>query len=94
MQADWDPAEHHDEYREALMAYIDKRIKAGEIERAPEAKEPKEERSTTPADLMETLRRSVRHGGETRAEKGAGRKKTTKRGKRPASRKKKAAKRT
>ncbi len=93
MQADWDPTEHRDEYREALMAYIEKRIKAGDIEQAPEAKEPKEERSTTPADLMETLKRSVRHGGEPRADRNAARKKTTKRTKRPASKKKKAAKR-
>ena len=32
MAADWDPEQYHDEYRDAVMALIEKRIKSGEIE--------------------------------------------------------------
>ncbi len=61
MTRPWDPEEYEDEYRDALMAWIQKRIESGQIEEAPEAAEPEVEEVST--DLMEALKRSVEHSG-------------------------------
>ncbi len=78
MTMDWDPAEHHDEYREALQAWIDRKIESGDIERAPDAGEPAEE-AAPPPDMMEALKQSVSHAGGRSApktkKKGAAKKK-------------------
>ncbi len=57
MSAKWNPEKYHDEYREALMEVIEKKVEAGgkEIEEKPKAK-PK---PTKVIDLVEVLQQSL-----------------------------------
>ncbi|MFW5714444.1 MAG: Ku protein [Brevefilum sp.] len=60
MTEEWDPSAHEDEYRAALLEWINKRVEAGELERSPSAGEPAGEvESTEPIDISELLQRSV-----------------------------------
>ncbi len=74
MSTEWDPSAHRDEYREALMKWIEKRVEAGEIEHAPEAGEPAED-APPPINMMEALKRSVSEAGG-KASSGKGSKKS------------------
>lgn len=65
MSRGWDPEEYHDEYREALMRWIEQRIESGDVEQAPEASAPKD--APPSVDLMEALKRSVAHAGDSRS---------------------------
>ncbi|MGP1309944.1 MAG: non-homologous end joining protein Ku, partial [Phycisphaerales bacterium] len=58
MTREWDPSEYHDEYREALMGWIEKKIESGQIRQAPEAAEPEGE-VRGPINMMEALKQSV-----------------------------------
>ena len=61
----WDPAEFHDEYREALMKWIDQKIESGRTEEVAEGAE--EEEDIPPSyNIMEALKRSVEHAGAGR----------------------------
>jgi DNA end-binding protein Ku len=60
MAGEWNPDEYHDEYRDALMKVIHKRIKAGQTEEAPEEEEEPEEAPAT-VNFMDVLKRSVEH---------------------------------
>jgi len=61
MTEEWDPSAHHDEYREALLKWINKRVKAGELESSPSAGEREGKVETTePIDISELLQRSVK----------------------------------
>jgi DNA end-binding protein Ku len=53
LTADWDPDEYHDEYREAMLEIVEKKIAGEEIEVAPE------EEPARVVDLMEALKASV-----------------------------------
>jgi DNA end-binding protein Ku len=57
MHEDFRPAEHHDEYREAVLAMIERKAAGEDIE--PPAEEPSEE----PPDLMAALEASLKGGG-------------------------------
>lgn len=60
MTEKWDPAAYHDEFRQALLDWINKRVEAGELERSPSADEPTGDVETTePIDVTELLQRSV-----------------------------------
>jgi len=64
MVSAWDPEKYKDDYREALMEMIDKRVEAGQLESSPEpAPKPKEARSNV-VDLMALLKQSVEQGGK------------------------------
>lgn len=58
MTAEWDPAAYHDEFREQLMTWIQKRIDSGQIHRAPEV-EPIADDAPGPINLMEALKKSL-----------------------------------
>jgi len=63
METPWNPEKYHDEYRAELMKWIQKRVKAGEIEHPAELpEEPKEEKS--PLNFMEALRNSLAQAGK------------------------------
>jgi DNA end-binding protein Ku len=65
MVSAWDPEKYKDDYREALMEMIDKRVEAGQLESSPEpAPKPKEARSNV-VDLMALLKQSVEQGGKS-----------------------------
>jgi DNA end-binding protein Ku len=76
----WDPAKFHDEYREDVMALIERKIKTGKVEEISEAERPKKSRGDV-LDLMPLLKESVesasakggrkRASGSKRARKGA-----------------------
>lgn len=83
MTTEWDPDQYTDEYRDALMKYIEKKARAGEKYEVTEVEEDEEEIPET-YNIMDLLQQSVKeHGG--------GRKKTSTRTKK---KKKTAAKKT
>jgi DNA end-binding protein Ku len=57
MESEWDPSEHHDEYRKRLMEWIESKIESGEIHRSPEAKEAAP--APEPINIMDALKKSV-----------------------------------
>lgn len=82
MSSDWDPEAFHDEYREKLMAWIEKRIESGEIERSPEVEDVED--APGPINIMTALKESLAKQKKT------SKKKTTKSSKKSKSRGKKA----
>lgn len=56
MSSEWEPAKYHDEYRDSLMAWIERKAREGEIVEAPA---PKPEPRGEIIDFMELLKRSV-----------------------------------
>lgn len=67
MSSKWDPSEYHDEYREALMAWIDKRIESGEVERIADVEAPADDEDIQgPYNIMDALQKSVAASGGKR----------------------------
>lgn len=61
MTEKWNPSAYHDEYRDALLKWIDKRVKAGELERSPSAGEPRGGVATPePIEIGGLLERSLK----------------------------------
>ena len=55
----WGPSKNRDEYRDELMAFIRKRVKAGKIEE-PEVEEPPPQKTKGKViDIMSLLKQSV-----------------------------------
>lgn len=71
MTEDWSPDDMHDEYRESLMAYIEKKIASGED--VADVKDPDEDESEDSAgnvlDLADYLERSVKKTSAKKAPK-------------------------
>lgn len=61
MSAEWKPEQYHDEYRDALMKWIDKRIKSGQTEQLTEALPPEAEEPPPTLNFMELLKKSLEH---------------------------------
>ena len=60
LAADFDPAQYHDEYREALLQVIDAKLAGGEgVQDAVVTREESEDGSALVVDLMAALRESV-----------------------------------
>jgi DNA end-binding protein Ku len=75
MKAEWQPEKYHDEYRDSLMKWIDKKASEGKVEALPEEKETEEAaEGGKVVDMMALLKRSVEEKGG--AERKGGRKKT------------------
>lgn len=74
MTTDWDPGRYHDDYREALMEWIEK--KAGAGGEVPPARGEAEEVGETGkvVDMMELLKKSVQQISDRRGKKDARRK--------------------
>jgi len=64
MNSDWDPAAYHDEYHDQLLAYIQKKAKAGEARKIYAPEEAPAAPAGPRGDLMSLLKASVRAGGE------------------------------
>jgi DNA end-binding protein Ku len=61
MSGDWKPEEFHDEYREALMDYIDKKVAKGDaVEDVKNPKADEEDGGGNVLDLAEYLERSIK----------------------------------
>jgi DNA end-binding protein Ku len=83
MSAAWDPSAYHDDYRQALLDYIERKAKKGKTAAEPGAKKTAK-KSAKVIDLTERLRKSVAesNGGKKKTGKsGGGRKKTASQGK-------------
>ena len=67
MSGPWDPNEFKDEFKDEILALVDRKVKAGQTETVtqPEAEEGQEEGSKGAKilDLTELLQRSLRKGG-------------------------------
>lgn len=65
MEMKWEPENYEDEYRKALLGYINRRVKEGRLEDAgePEEPEPDDEEPTSVIDIMELLKQSVEESG-------------------------------
>jgi len=64
MTSDWKPSKYHDEYRDKLVQWISKKVKAGEL--APAAAVPGEEEEglpPAPINIMDLLKKSVEGKG-------------------------------
>ena len=76
MTASWEPDEYRNTFEEQIMALVDQKVDAGEIQ-AVEAEEPDEERqSADVVDLTELLKRSL-GGKTTKSSKGIKRSKSS-----------------
>ena len=91
MAGEWDPDEFHDEYREDLLALIDRKVKEGDTNAVspPETYEEAEPKQRRGVDLMSLLKESVAAGDGTHRRKSA--RDTTKRAARTATAKKKTS---
>lgn len=59
----WKPAEYKDEYRDELLAFLERKARAGETEAAA-APAPEAEAKAPPADIMSLLKKSLAASGE------------------------------
>lgn len=69
MTVDWKPEKYHDEYRNELMSWIQKKAKSKGLEAAPQKKdEEAEEEGGKVIDMMELLKKSVqtKEGGQSK----------------------------
>lgn len=69
MDQGWDPASYHDEYRDQLLEYIQKKAKAGEARKIYTADEVPAAPKAPRGDLMSLLKASVKSGGERPAKR-------------------------
>ncbi|MBV8879136.1 MAG: Ku protein [Planctomycetaceae bacterium] len=67
MDQGWDPAAYHDEYREQLLAYIEKKAKAGEARKIYAPEEAPAAAQAPRGDLMSLLKASVKRDGDRHA---------------------------
>jgi DNA end-binding protein Ku len=79
MASKWEPEKYRDEYRDALMEYIERKAKAGEKAVPAEAEPVPAEKRGEIIDIMDLLKKSVQQKSEQRPRKPA------KRGKKSAS---------
>jgi DNA end-binding protein Ku len=63
MTAEWEPDQFEDEYRKAVMALIEKRIKSGETEQVSDVEEAAPEAPRT-VNFMDVLKQSVEKTGK------------------------------
>jgi DNA end-binding protein Ku len=79
MSDEWDPHRYKDEYRETLMAYIQKKIDEGSLERPLPAAEAEEEPATgNVVNMMSLLKESIEQQGNRTKEVTKTKKKTSK----------------
>ncbi|HEX7260467.1 MAG TPA: Ku protein [Luteolibacter sp.] len=72
MTGKWTPDEYHDEYREALMDFIEKKVNRGDaVEDVKQGDEREETGSSNVLDLAEYLSRSIKAGASRAASKAA-----------------------
>jgi len=80
MTVKWEPERYHDDYRQALMEYIEKKVQSGETAAdVSEGKDDEEEESDSGnvVDLMDYLKRSVEGAGKKPVAKKAAKKTPT-----------------
>src|SRR5690606_13967009 len=80
---DFRPHDYQDEYRDAVLEYVERKVEEGGTARLPTAPEVTEDRSGEVVDIMELLKRSVeaRRDQEAPKEEGAKEEKKARKGK-------------
>lgn len=68
MSMSWNPEEYHDEYRDALMKWLEERIEAGQLEAAAPGEVAEAEPPPPPINIMELLKKSVQEQKSKRKE--------------------------
>ena len=71
MASEWEPNRYHDDYREALMEWIEKKAQAGGAVPAPQGEEEAREETGKVVEMMDLLKRSVRKAAAQRRKEGA-----------------------
>lgn len=66
MASQWEPGRYHDDYREALMAWIEKKAQAGGITPSSEGEVEGKEPAGKVVDMMELLKKSVQRVADRR----------------------------
>lgn len=74
MASEWEPSRYHDDYREALMEWIEKKAQAGGAASPPVSEEEGREKGGKVVDMMDLLKRSVREAAAHRQKKKEGKK--------------------
>lgn len=71
MSEEWDPEKYHDEYRDALMKLIEKKIASGKTEAVAEPEEApaEEEQEDRTINFMEVLKKSLQETGQEKRQK-------------------------
>ena len=64
MAEPWEPEKYKDDYRDDLLALINKRIESGETEQLNEAEPVREKKTAKVVDMMELLKRSIEEKGK------------------------------
>jgi DNA end-binding protein Ku len=64
MTADWDPGIFRDEYRDALMKLVEKKVASGQTEVIESDEEETEDRTPQTINFMDVLKRSVAKAGK------------------------------
>jgi DNA end-binding protein Ku len=76
MSGEWQPDAYRDDYRQALLDYIETKAKKGQTAAEPEA-EPTREKSAEIIDFTERLRQSVQQSKGSRSKRGKKKKKSS-----------------
>jgi DNA end-binding protein Ku len=71
MTAKWDPTKFHDEYRDALMKLVQRKIETGQTE-AIDVEEVEGEPIPSTINFMDVLKKSVEHASKGRAKTARG----------------------
>jgi DNA end-binding protein Ku len=66
MSSDWDPSDYHDEYRDALMKLIERKIKSGKTEAIEDVEEEEPEEEPKTINFMDVLKKSVEHATKSK----------------------------
>jgi DNA end-binding protein Ku len=69
MMEKWNPAQYRDDYRDDVLALIDRKIKTGTVEAVDEPSKDKESRRGSLVDLMPLLKKSLAAAQGTRSRK-------------------------
>jgi DNA end-binding protein Ku len=72
MTSQWDPKQYHDEYREAVMGWIEKKAEARGEMPAPEEEAQESRTGAKVVDMMDLLKRSVQMASQRRGKEQAG----------------------
>lgn len=67
MAGEWNPEDYKDEYRDALMDLIKRRVKAGKLESSPEDEEEEADEEPATVNFLDVLRQSVEGRSDKKA---------------------------
>jgi DNA end-binding protein Ku len=70
MTSQWDPAQYHDDYREAIMKWIEKKAEAQGAIPSPEGEAEGKAETGKVVDMMELLKKSVQLASSRRSKEG------------------------